>query len=191
MGIRRNGKVVRVSDLDLLLRIKYVEPGPKAQELIKKYAGKRSFAKSYLKKENGLCAWCEIKEVPQARKKYCSKDCNESADLNCYPQHHSSKGWFLIERQQFACARCGVSFEDQILDLIRKAFDRAMDYAKRGWSRTPKHVHYWQIFDNTGDIWQVDHIIPVHKGGAGCGVENVQVLCVQCHKDKTREDYKS
>lgn len=35
------------------------------------------------------------------------------------------------------------------------------------------------------DNWQADHIIPVHKGGGACGMDNFQTLCVNCHKIKT------
>ena len=36
--------------------------------------------------------------------------------------------------------------------------------------------------------WQADHILPVHKGGGGSGLENYQTLCVECHKAKTYKD---
>lgn len=40
-------------------------------------------------------------------------------------------------------------------------------------------------FDND---WEADHIIPVHQGGGGCGIENYQTLCADCHKMKTKKD---
>lgn len=40
------------------------------------------------------------------------------------------------------------------------------------------------------DTWQADHIIPVHKGGGACGLDNYQTLCVECHKQKTKLDLK-
>lgn len=40
------------------------------------------------------------------------------------------------------------------------------------------------------DIWQADHIIPVHKGGGACGLDNYQTLCVTCHREKTKIDLK-
>lgn len=33
-----------------------------------------------------------------------------------------------------------------------------------------------------------DHIIPIHKGGGGCWLDNYQLLCDDCHKDKTKKD---
>lgn len=38
------------------------------------------------------------------------------------------------------------------------------------------------------DDWEADHIIPVHKGGGGVGLENFQTLCYDCHKKKTYSD---
>jgi len=35
-----------------------------------------------------------------------------------------------------------------------------------------------------------DHKIPVHKGGGGCWLDNYQLLCDDCHKDKTKKDNK-
>lgn len=35
---------------------------------------------------------------------------------------------------------------------------------------------------------QKDHIIPVHKGGGGCWLDNYQFLCDDCHKLKSKND---
>ena len=32
-----------------------------------------------------------------------------------------------------------------------------------------------------GNAWHADHIMPVHKGGGLCGLENLRTLCVLCH----------
>lgn len=39
--------------------------------------------------------------------------------------------------------------------------------------------------------WEADHIVPVHAGGGGCGIENFQTLCKACHKQKTRTQTRS
>lgn len=36
--------------------------------------------------------------------------------------------------------------------------------------------------------WEADHIVPVHKGGGGCGLDGFQLLCSPCHKIKTKTD---
>lgn len=46
-------------------------------------------------------------------------------------------------------------------------------------------------FDGTDTATlQVDHILPVHKGGGGMGLWNFQLLCKSCHKQKTKQDLK-
>ncbi len=34
-------------------------------------------------------------------------------------------------------------------------------------------------------LWDADHILPVVKGGGGCGLENYRTLCQPCHKTAT------
>ena len=33
--------------------------------------------------------------------------------------------------------------------------------------------------------WQADHIQEVYRGGAACSIDNLQTLCLDCHKEKT------
>jgi 5-methylcytosine-specific restriction protein A len=35
---------------------------------------------------------------------------------------------------------------------------------------------------------EVDHIVPLHKGGAGMDRRNLQGVCADCHRDKTNEE---
>ena len=35
--------------------------------------------------------------------------------------------------------------------------------------------------------WEADHILEVVNGGGGCGLDNFQTLCTECHKEKTRK----
>ena len=39
-----------------------------------------------------------------------------------------------------------------------------------------------------GNVWHADHVLAVRDGGGECTVENMQVLCVACHLDKTRRE---
>lgn len=41
-----------------------------------------------------------------------------------------------------------------------------------------------------GNDWDADHIVPVHQGGGGCGLDNYQTLCKPCHKEKTGRNAK-
>lgn len=36
-------------------------------------------------------------------------------------------------------------------------------------------------------LWEMDHVVPVVRGGGSCGLENLRLLCVPCHRAVTRE----
>jgi hypothetical protein len=38
---------------------------------------------------------------------------------------------------------------------------------------------------HTKKDWHADHILPVHKGGGACTLDNFQTLCLECHSLKT------
>ena len=39
----------------------------------------------------------------------------------------------------------------------------------------------------TNEAWHADHIVPVHKGGGYCDLDNFQTLCVPCHQIKSNQ----
>lgn len=169
---------------DRLEKLELRQPGPRARAIIEAHGSVRGMTKEKLQPVDGLCCWCEERPIKRKRGKYCSPDCNESALFNCYPQTPSAKAFILVQLQACACARCGQSYEDEIKARIAKWVK-----LNEQWFKKPdRAVTYWQIGNNTGDIWHVDHIHPIHKGGAGAGLANIQVLCVPCHKAKTRDD---
>lgn len=38
------------------------------------------------------------------------------------------------------------------------------------------------------DKLELDHILPICKGGGGQWLDNYQILCQECHREKTKED---
>ena len=77
------------------------------------------------------------------------------------------------------CLSCGRTDND----IPRKSFnpEREEDLSKR--------LKLWnkEIKEMANKI-HVEHIIPVHKGGGGCWLGNYQLLCEDCHKEKTKLD---
>lgn len=43
--------------------------------------------------------------------------------------------------------------------------------------------------DVTYTDWEADHILEVRHGGGGCGLENFQIVCKECHKKKTKANF--
>lgn len=179
--------------LELVETFTLVPPGAQAVFLLEKHKYQRSIAMSKLSNMTLVgtkhCAWCEKIEMV-GRKKYCSKDCAYSAEVYFYPQSNTSKIWMLIHRQDCACIGCGVSFEEFLVKRIQRKFDYFNSesyYSYLGTKKPEKPVKltYFSLGRDTGDIIHTDHKTPLFRGGKGVGIDNIQILCVKCHRRKT------
>lgn len=158
-----------------------------------KYSDKRGIPMSYLspieREGQKYCAWCEV-GVLKGRRKYCKKACMNSALIHFYPQTNESKMYHLIYRQNCACAGCGTSMEDELSEIIERKYHHHNDHLIKE-NKKPLPVGLWAVGYGTGDRWQVDHSEPLFKGGQGPGVENIQILCVDCHRKKSAREKSS
>jgi 5-methylcytosine-specific restriction endonuclease McrA len=153
---------------------------------------KRTFALYYLKKnDEKLCVWCLKNRLTGRQQKYCSFDCKMSCYIYANPQDDCAKAYVLIYKQNCACAVCGLSYEDLIIKGVSRMLKRKSEW------ETFKIKHQLKgefdpwigtLVDNTGHIIQVDHIIPIFKGGAAIGLQNIQVICSGCHMVKTASE---
>lgn len=134
---------------------------PKVFEIVKTNK-KRSLALDKIRGEKGHCKWC-MNKIENTRKKYCSKNCKDSAWAFFYPQKYAHP--FIIQRQGNVCAHCNYDFSSG---------EKKWFYAQGG----------YDVTDN-GDV---DHIIPIHKGGEILGIENLQLLCRGCHIKKSANE---
>lgn len=114
------------------------------------------------------CAWCAEKEV-KGRFKYCSTNCGDSAMAWAYPQKENAL-WFLLLKQEWKCKICNHQYPVQ----SGSSHWHLMVKLK---SNSPKERRP-----------EVDHIIPISKGGISIGLDNHQVICYTCHKVKTKVD---
>lgn len=70
----------------------------------------------------------------------------------------------ICTKQNSKCNLCGCKFE-----IIKVEYEEDYDY--------------WEFFD-------VDHIIPRALGGKTT-IENLQAICLECHRKKTKDDMKN
>jgi len=179
----------------------YRDPCKRTVTALKKYKHKRHISLSDLATEmlgndnfkSSFCLWCGSTEFQYKRRRYCSSYCTDSAHTYCYPQSPGSKAFILIERQEFCCKFCGLSYEDQIDKFIPRQVQRNKEYNIRSekyeWQvKISEKVTYFQIGSLIGSLMDLDHIKPIHWGGDGIGLKNVQVICCNCHKIKTKRD---
>lgn len=170
-----------------------IYPGPYALEAIERKPSVRSFPLSDLPILKGKCCWCNALDIQPPKRRYCSDACVEAAVLFCHPQSPRTKMYILLQLQDCTCVGCGEIFDEQIRTIIEATLERRVRWKKL----FPKEsfapgleapITLNSIGQNTGHLWQVDHIIPIFRGGRGVCIENLQVLCVNCHRKKTARE---
>lgn len=116
------------------------------------------------KKKNGICDCGCGEKLEGKRTRYATDECCEFAQSvwGILSNHSQTLDRFLkIKFKDWACFNCGI-------------------------------MDKYKVYKNglSVNAIQKDHIIPVHKGGGGCWLDNYQLLCDDCHKLKTKQDLK-
>lgn len=81
----------------------------------------------------------------------------------------------VLKRDQGICSACGV-------DTIAAA--RKLRFS-RGAARTSLLAQWGLRRRSRKSLWDADHIVAVAEGGGECDLDNIQTLCLRCHRDAT------
>lgn len=157
---------------------------PKVEELTKSHK-KRNYRLSDLKSENGRCIWC-LEQLTGKRYKWCSANCINFALAWSAPQRPNGL-YILMVKQDWHCQSCKFDF--------KPARDAAIKSPLKKHSRSYKKDKYFYLMKGLRSFCndrkpEVDHIVSVALGGQSIGMENVQMLCSICHKEKSKKDMK-
>lgn len=160
-------------------------PGKLAMAITADHAYDRTMPLSNLENPSGLCCWCNEAELPTKRHRYCGGLCSESAYIFCYPQSYMSKGYHLM-KQGWACRYCGLLFDDLVESAIKRRLQTLREYKDEPWAnKITLPGILAAIGVKAAAKMDMDHIKPIFKGGIGLGIRNHQVICRNCHKQKT------
>lgn len=161
---------------------------------------------SEFKAPKGHCRFCK-KKVPKGRRTLCSDECGEEIMVRTSSSFARQK---VYERDHGFCAECKVDTVAFARSITRYAEDlsgpmghgwvrarrfgatvvnslRLMEFMKaRGLPPTREAV-LGRLQNGTPEsaFWDMDHIRTVADGGGGCGLDNLQTLCLWCHYRKT------
>jgi len=152
-------------------------------------------AKTWL--AEGKCAGCGKHKSEWTRStkwKCCSTECTQK-----YMKDSTYYGWAelriaAIKRDNFRCLKCG---KHEKVSYEYKSYS-----AHSSWTEFRDHyflysnTYYIESIDEENKIiichdpskYVVDHIIPIATGGEEWSLENLQTLCKDCNKIKTKND---
>lgn len=167
---------------------------PLIPEITRTYK-KRMYSLSLLKLPEGLkkkCVWC-IEPLKGRQRRWCSDECVNSATAWAYPQKEHALGVLLI-RQNFKCQACQFDWGAIIEAMyLRPRIPYGISVAKDNWRTTFCYSLVHKLKDemhlnNKSHRVEIDHIVPISKGGVSLGLDNHRALCYDCHKIKTKQD---
>lgn len=164
---------------------------PEIEELTKSCKD-RSVALSGLKapkREDGKngCLWCggPLKSKHPATR-YCKDEaCSDNIWAWANPQSNNGL-FYILHRQNWKCNGCQYDYREFMINEVNgkhygtKNFDFE---TKFHWPMTALKMAIPPALKP-----EVDHIIPIFKGGTSLGLDNHQVICYTCHKAKTKKD---
>lgn len=107
-----------------------------------------------------LCRYCKG-EVQPPRRTFCNDACIHEWRVRSDPSYAKLQVWI---RDRGKCQAC----HQTPFGIYSTAPDR----------RTARRH---------GGLWAMDHVIAVEEGGGECGLENLQTLCLPCHRAKTTQ----
>lgn len=145
------------------------------------------------------CRFC-CSPLSGRKTSWCGDSCIEAYLIACGDHEACKKA--VRARDSEVCCLCGinlVTFRAEFLqykaeDFDRKAWRMQRFLPKKYQQDPPFSIGFFgefMVWVHTHDLWEIDHKIPVSKGGGCTGdISNLQTLCLACHKAKTKEDLK-
>jgi 5-methylcytosine-specific restriction enzyme A len=136
-----------------------------------------------------LCRW-DQKPVAPGRRSYCSKQCQIEVDIRT---NAAILRGHIRRRDRGICAQCACDTKriERVISFAAESFNDLMrgrwQAVRYGWQRQAIESLFISLgFNRDGAMWEADHIVEVSAGGDS-NLENIQTLCVPCHKAKTKK----
>lgn len=137
-----------------------------------------------LQRKSGECTWCGT--AIKRGLKHCSDACRNEV----YVRNGRSLRSQVHRRDVGVCAKCGIdmqAIQDRFLRLYTKSLgaygvQRAYPHSFARLRKLGRRHNLMR--ENTP--YDIDHIKPVVEGGGCCGLDNLQTLCIPCHRADTQ-----
>lgn len=164
---------------------------PRIEALTKSYRD-RELRLSYMKPEKDAfgkrwCMWCGVIEVKHFNRKYCSKACSLAMFAWANPQKGNGLH-LLLKRQAWKCNVCSYDYGPTIRSVWGYYGAKNRLVPTLGKDDSERFMRHFKSACDPSRKPEVDHVVPIYKGGQALGFDNHQAICYLCHKAKTKID---
>lgn len=163
------------------------------------------FLRQKLNRAKRQCTWCG-QQLGGRKRTWCGMPCVDAFHRHCCPRSARSA---VFDRDHGVCVSCGLDTEwlTRLMRLCQPDQRRRRELCtwrgktnrrgRRNLRRQQRRGRVYCVirnwlrrrgFDPRQALWELDHILPVCRGGGLCGLENYQTLCQVCHVRKGAED---
>lgn len=144
-----------------------------------------------------ICRYCDKKISQDKRyRAWCNNDCSREAAIRTYQSWARTA---LFDRENGVCQQCGIDTQELHHELRLLQSSIKWDRVSVQQKQLQKTVLQTLLvaMQNCGydvgvrymtwrTLWHMDHIVE-HAEGGNLEPENLQTLCVPCHKAKTKK----
>jgi len=124
------------------------------------------------------------KDLPSRKRKYCSDECYSEWSRKIQTENWGVLRNKTLEASNLKCIKCGFQVEYNAVSSEEYPFGYCTILS-------PEDQKGKRISDNPSGLFVVDHIKPIALGGKEFDSTNLQVLCSECNKEKTKIDLKT
>lgn len=134
-----------------------------------------------------LCRWC-AKPLTDRCTSYCSRECQSEIETRCI---FAALRMELYHQRGHVCEHCGINLED--LETFFNWYESLYHKVHRD-NRNWHLVNWWpgplelrKSFGYAGNagLWECNHKLALIEGGNLVDPENLEILCLKCHKVHT------
>lgn len=135
--------------------------------------------------EKKLCRWCgeDVNQYSPRRRTFCSDECVHEYKLR---SSSSYVRLYIAKRDKYKCQICGLycrGFLKKMKEFVGLLFGAKKREKEEEWFNS--HGLEWVNTNRRSTFYDIDHIIPVVKGGGQSGEDNLRLVCLSCHRKET------
>lgn len=133
-----------------------------------------------------LCRFCQTVECAPPRKTFCSNACVIEHKVRTRPAFAKM---MVFRRDAGVCAICHTDTKELARELWEEGlrFGRTHQQRLLGLHGIPRNRKvYCRKYG--GNLWDLEHTLPVWKGGGEAGLNALATMCVPCHREKTKRE---